>query len=580
MKKCFICLIGFVLLFVELSFGSFATEAQAADEEYDLTTCSGVHFYLTVHRPAENFSATTEDGAEVHYHGTRSSSITIGSIFIGEAQYEFSINEVGVHKLLFRTEGGFSNTYLVNVTEHQWDEGVIYSAATCTEAGSITYTCTICNTTKTESIKALGHAYGKWTRLDDDQHQRVCANDASHVKTENHKWNDGVVTVAARCDQDGIKEHICEVCGAKKTETIAALGHTYGEWTKIDDEQHQRICQKDTSHVEIEKHSWNDGEIITVATCIKEGEKLLTCLYCGATKTVSTIGDHAWDSGVVTTEATCTSSGTKTFTCTVCGEKKYEAIDMIEHKLVKTEAKAATCITDGNVEYYTCSECDGVFADSEGSEEIKDVIIPKIGGTHTWDNGVITIKPTCTSTGVRTFTCMLCGDNKEEVIDKIEHKLVRRGGQSPTCTTEGHVEYYICSECNKTFTDAKGLNEIDNVTVKALGHNFVRVKVARKPTTNKEGIELWKCLNCGKNETRTIPKLESEVASGDVNGDGDVLANDARLALRASAKLETLTETQKKAADVDGSGDVLANDARQILRFSAKLQKEFLKKTA
>ena len=84
-------------------------------------------------------------------------------------------------------------------------------------------------------------------------------------------------------------------------------------------------------------------------------------------------------------------------------------------------------------------------------------------------------------------------------------------------------------------------------------------------------------MNCGINETRTIPKLESEVASGDVNGDGDVLANDARLALRASAKLETLTETQKKAADVDGSGDVLANDARQILRFSAKLQKEFLK---
>ena len=62
---------------------------------------------------------------------------------------------------------------------------------------------------------------------------------------------------------------------------------------------------------------------------------------------------------------------------------------------------------------------------------------------------------------------------------------------------------------------------------------------------------------------------------GDVNGDGDVLANDARLALRASAQLETLDEKQTKAADVDGSGQVLANDARQILRFSAKLQTEF-----
>ncbi len=62
---------------------------------------------------------------------------------------------------------------------------------------------------------------------------------------------------------------------------------------------------------------------------------------------------------------------------------------------------------------------------------------------------------------------------------------------------------------------------------------------------------------------------------GDVDGDGEVIAKDARLALRASASLETLSELAAKAADVDGNGRILANDARQILRFSAKLQKEF-----
>ncbi len=66
-------------------------------------------------------------------------------------------------------------------------------------------------------------------------------------------------------------------------------------------------------------------------------------------------------------------------------------------------------------------------------------------------------------------------------------------------------------------------------------------------------------------------------AVGDVDGNGQVLANDARLALRASAKLETLDVRQTKAADVDGNGQVLANDARQILRYSAKLQHEFEK---
>lgn len=73
---------------------------------------------------------------------------------------------------------------------------------------------------------------------------------------------------------------------------------------------------------------------------------------------------------------------------------------------------------------------------------------------------------------------------------------------------------------------------------------------------------------------------ETAVSSspGDVNGDGRVNANDARLALRASAKLEVLTQEQALAADVDGNGHVYANDARQILRFAAKLQNLFDKK--
>ncbi|MCR5782846.1 MAG: DUF6273 domain-containing protein [Clostridia bacterium] len=62
---------------------------------------------------------------------------------------------------------------------------------------------------------------------------------------------------------------------------------------------------------------------------------------------------------------------------------------------------------------------------------------------------------------------------------------------------------------------------------------------------------------------------------GDVNGDGQILAGDARLALRYSAKIEELSAAQILAADVDENGQVLADDARQILRYSAKLQHAF-----
>lgn len=42
---------------------------------------------------------------------------------------------------------------------HTWNYGVITTAATCTTTGTKTYTCTICGTTKEETIAALGHNY-------------------------------------------------------------------------------------------------------------------------------------------------------------------------------------------------------------------------------------------------------------------------------------------------------------------------------------------------------------------------------------------------------------------------------------
>lgn len=59
---------------------------------------------------------------------------------------------------------------------------------------------------------------------------------------------------------------------------------------------------------------------------------------------------------------------------------------------------------------------------------------------------------------------------------------------------------------------------------------------------------------------------------GDVNGDGRITAMDARTALRASARLETLTEEQIVAADVSFDGKVSALDARMILRAASRIE--------
>ena len=60
---------------------------------------------------------------------------------------------------------------------------------------------------------------------------------------------------------------------------------------------------------------------------------------------------------------------------------------------------------------------------------------------------------------------------------------------------------------------------------------------------------------------------------GDVTGDDKkVTASDARIILRSSVALETLTEEQFAAADIDENGKITASDARSALRMSVGLE--------
>lgn len=58
---------------------------------------------------------------------------------------------------------------------------------------------------------------------------------------------------------------------------------------------------------------------------------------------------------------------------------------------------------------------------------------------------------------------------------------------------------------------------------------------------------------------------------GDVTGDSNVTAADARLILRFSSKLETPTSMQAALADVNGDAQVTAADAQATLRYSSNL---------
>ena len=95
-------------------------------------------------------------------------------------------------------------------------------AATCTAPGEMLYTCR-CGSSYSEEIPAAGHAWGDWAKMDDTQHQRVCANDPSHTETEAHAWDDGELTKPATAAEAGEKTFTCTVCGAKRTEEVPKL---------------------------------------------------------------------------------------------------------------------------------------------------------------------------------------------------------------------------------------------------------------------------------------------------------------------------------------------------------------------
>ena len=293
----------------------------------------------------------------------------------------------------------FNVTYPIECTEHDWDEGKVTTEPTCTKEGIKTYTCKNCKTTRTETIKALGHDYSSdWTidkpatctQEGSKSHHCIRCDDKKDVtvipKIE-HNWNSGVVTTKVTCTKDGVKTYTCKNCKTTKTEVIKALGHDYSsDWT-IDKE----------------------------ATCTEEGSKSHHCTRCDDKKDVTIIPkiEHNWNPGVVTTKATCMKDGIKTYTCKDCKTTKTEVIKALGHDYSSdwTIDKEATCTEDGSKSHH-CTRCD----------EKKDVArIEKLN--HSWKL-TSTIESTKDKEGKNIYTCSLCNEKREEVIPKLIGKWV------------------------------------------------------------------------------------------------------------------------------------------------------------
>ena len=178
---------------------------------------------------------------------------------------------------------------------HTWN--VTTTAATCTTAGTTSYSCSRGISYHQYSVtsgSALGHNYGSWYTV-----------------------------TSATCTSAGTKRRNCtrSGCSSYETNTISALGH-----------------------------SWSSATCTSPATCTRSG--------CGATSG-SALG-HNYGSYTVIKVATCTEDGLKTRTCSRCGGTDSAVIPATGHSytgtcpLCGTANVVCTNTGCGNVKSHTC----------------------------------------------------------------------------------------------------------------------------------------------------------------------------------------------------------------------------------
>lgn len=193
------------------NFTSQVTQNQTADQpEITTYTCKDCGYSYT--------EETKPALGHTHNYGAPVADYTSGEAFVEGKDYTHTATCTG--------EGTCSQP--TKTDKCTFDNGVETKAATCTEPGVKTFTCSDCGGTYTVAIPATGHAWGQWshdaaTAEADATHTRVCANDASHKETKACDFT-AKVTQEATLDQAEITTYTCKDCGYSYTkETAPAL---------------------------------------------------------------------------------------------------------------------------------------------------------------------------------------------------------------------------------------------------------------------------------------------------------------------------------------------------------------------
>ena len=504
-----------------------------------------------------SFTASFSSNSSVTYLPFAQNMTKEGCTFAGwytEPEYKKRIESLTIRTVI---DGMTLYAKWNDTHEHVWGEGAITTKPTCTTPGVKTYTCSVCQKTKTEEIPATGHQHTEVRNVKEatckeegytgDTYCTDCGEKLSSgepTAKKAHDWDEGKVTTEATCKNTGVKTYTCNNCSETKTEVIPMTDHIWdnGKVTTKPSCITPGVktytcsaCQKEkTEKIPATGHLHTEIRNKKEATCKEDGYTGdVYCKDCGEKlsngKTIAKTTEHTWDAGKVTKAATCTEKGLKLYTCTVCDKVRTEEIPATGHQHTEVRnVKEATCTKAGYTGDTYCKDCGEKISSGE--------VIAKLA--HTWDEGNITKEADCKETGVKTYTCHKCGATKTEDIPRTEHTWDEgKVTTAPTCTKPG-VRTYTCSVCKATRTEAikatghlhteirnkkdasctengytgdtycKDCEELlkKGETVDVLGHQWKETKRV-EPSYTEDGQIIYTCNRCGEQKAETLEKL-------------------------------------------------------------------------
>lgn len=400
----------------------------------------------------------------------------------------------------------------------------------------------VCDVCGGDHGELLAHDYnGEYAPNEDGTHSKTCLNGC------NKPGGEKIACTYGEWVGDGIRAHskTCSVCGDMVTEDCsggeasctqkakcAVCKSVYGELlahTFPAGEQGLAVSKNDGTHTRYCTSCEQDVILACEYVCIPNNNAthVATCSLCAYTETA-----QACFGGNVTCLAAAVCEG--------CGVSYGDPLD---HDY-SGEAKA-----NGNGTH--CLQC------VNGCEKFGGEKIDCTPGTYT-SNGDDTHSATCVvCNGVLTSKCSggTASCEKQAICEVCNTGYGKGGDHNFTSAHDDTHHWGACTGCEKTTPKDE--------------HRFTPWTILEEETPEHTGLRRRLCLDCGAVFVEIIPHLYPK---GDVDFDGVITATDARLALRASVSLETLSAAATAAADVEKDGVITAGDARLLLRASVGLE--------